>query len=135
MLEEAYKRWGKTKWYLLFKDAINLSKNGFVISKKLSSSISRSKNSLSKFENTKKYFLPNNVPLREGSIHINKNYADTLKAFENTGAKVFYNGEISNDIISTVNNVKINPGNLSHKDLLNYRVIEIEPVCSNYRSY
>jgi gamma-glutamyltranspeptidase/glutathione hydrolase len=135
LLEEAYKRWGKTKWSLLFKDAIYLSKNGFVISKKLSSSITRSKNSLSKFKNTKKYFLPNNVPLRAGSIHINKNYADTLKAFENTGAKVFYNGEISNDIISTVNNVKINPGSLSHKDLLNYKVIERKPVCSNYRSY
>ena len=135
LLEEAYKRWGKTKWSLLFKDAIYLSKNGFVISKKLSSSITRSKNSLSKFTNTKKYFLPNNVPLRAGSIHINKNYADTLKAFENTGADVFYNGEISNDIISTVNNVKINPGNLSHKDLLNYKVIERKPVCSNYRSY
>ena len=135
LLEEAYKRWGKTKWSLLFKDAINLSKNGFVISKKLSSSITRSKNSLSKFANTKKYFLPNNVPLRAGSIHINKNYADTLIAFENTGAKVFYNGEISNDIISTVNNVKINPGNLSHKDLLNYKVIERKPVCSKYRNY
>jgi gamma-glutamyltranspeptidase/glutathione hydrolase len=135
LLEEAYKRWGKTKWSLLFKDAIYLSKNGFVISKKLSSSITRSKNSLSKFKNTKKYFLPNNVPLRAGSIHINKNYADTLKAFENTGAKVFYNGEISNDIISTVNNVKINPGNLSHKDLLNYKVIERKPVCSKYRNY
>jgi len=135
LLEEAYKRWGKTKWSLLFKDAINLSKNGFVISKKLSSSITRSKNSLSKFKNTKKYFLPNNVPLRAGSIHINKNYADTLKAFENTGADVFYNGEISNDIISTVKNVKINPGSLTHKDLLNYKVIERKPVCSKYRSY
>ena len=135
LLEEAYKRWGKTKWSLLFKDAINLSKNGFVISKKLSSSITRNKNSLSKFKNTKKYFLPNNIPLRAGSTHINKNYADTLKAFANTGAKVFYNGEIGNDIISTVNNVKINPGNLSHKDLLNYKVIERKPVCSKYRNY
>ena len=135
LLEEAYKRWGKTKWSLLFKDAINLSKNGFVISKKLSSSITRNKNSLSKFKNTKKYFLPNNIPLRAGSTHINKNYADTLKAFANKGAKVFYNGEIGNDIISTVKNVKINPGNLSHKDLLNYKVIERKPVCSKYRNY
>ena len=135
LLEEAYKRWGKTKWSLLFKDAINLSKNGFVISKKLSSSITRNKNFLSKFKNTKKYFLPNNIPLRAGSTHINKNYADTLKAFANTGAKVFYNGEIGNDIISTVKNVKINPGSLTHKDLLNYKVIERKPVCSKYRSY
>ena len=64
LLEEAYKRWGKTEWSLLFKDAINLSKNGFVISKKLSSSIERSKSSLSKFLNTKKYFVPNGIPLK-----------------------------------------------------------------------
>ena len=56
-----------------------------------------------------------------------------LKLLQTTGAKVFYNGEISNDIISTVNNVKINPGSLSHKDLLNYKVIERKPVCSKYR--
>jgi len=30
LLEEAYKRWGRTKWSLLFKDAINLSNNGFI---------------------------------------------------------------------------------------------------------
>ena len=37
----AYKKWGKTKWSLLFDDAINLSNNGFVISNKLSSSIKK----------------------------------------------------------------------------------------------
>ena len=41
LLEMAYKKWGKTKWSLLFDDAINLSNNGFVISNKLSSSIKK----------------------------------------------------------------------------------------------
>jgi len=135
LLEEAYKRWGKTDWSLLFEDAINLSKNGFVISKKLSSSIKRSKRSLSKFLNTKTYFLPNDEPLKSGNIHYNKNYADTLKAFAKDGSKVFYQGFIANDIISTVNNASLNPGVLSLKDMHNYKVIQREPVCSKYREY
>ena len=135
LLEEAYKRWGKTEWSLLFKDAINLSKNGFVISKKLSSSIKRSKSSLSKFLNTKTYFLPNDIPLKSGNIHYNKNYADTLKAFAKDGSKVFYQGFIANDIVSTVNNASLNPGVLSLKDMRNYKVIQREPICSKYREY
>ena len=135
LLEEAYKRWGKTNWSLLFKDAINLSNNGFIISKKLSSSIKRSKDSLSKFKNTKVYFLPNNIPLKSGNIHLNKNYAETLKNFAREGSKVFYDGVIGDDIVSTVQKASINPGVLSHKDLLNYRVIERNPVCLKYRDY
>ena len=135
LLEEAYKRWGKTDWSLLFEDAINLSKNGFVISKKLSSSIKRSKRSLSKFLNTKTYFLPNDKPLKSGNIHYNKNYADTLKAFAEEGSKVFYQGFIANDIVTTVNNASLNPGVLSLKDMHNYKVIQREPVCSRYREY
>ena len=135
LLEEAYKRWGKTDWSLLFEDAINLSKNGFVISKKLSSSIKRSKRSLSKFLNTKTYFLPNDKPLKSGNIHYNKNYADTLKAFAEEGSKVFYQGFIANDIVTTVNNASLNPGVLSLKDMHNYKVIQREPVCSKYREY
>jgi len=135
LLEEAYKRWGKTNWSLLFKDAIKLSNDGFVVSKKLNSSIKRSKNSLSKFVNTKTYFLPNNVPLKIGDIHLNKKYANTLKAFARDGSKVFYDGAIGDDIISTVQKASINPGFLSHKDLLNYKVIERSPVCSKYRDY
>ncbi|MDC3141326.1 gamma-glutamyltransferase [Alphaproteobacteria bacterium] len=135
LLEEAYKRWGKTDWPLLFEDAINLSKNGFVISKKLSSSIKRSKRSLSKFLNTKTYFLPNDKPLKSGNIHYNKNYADTLKAFAEEGSKVFYKGFIANDIVTTVNNASLNPGVLSLKDMHDYKVIQREPICSKYREY
>ena len=135
LLEEAYKRWGKTKWSLLFKDAINLSNNGFVISKKLSSSIKKSKSSLSKFLNTKTYFLPNDIPLKSGNIHYNKEYAETLKAFAKKGSKVFYQGFLADDIVSTVNNASINPGVLSLKDMNNYKVIQREPVCTKYREY
>ena len=135
LLEESHKKWGKTKWSLLFEDAINLSNNGFVVSNKLSSSIKRSKNSLSKFVNTKLYFLPNDIPLKSGSIHFNKRYGNTLKAFAKNGSKVFYHDYIATDIVSTVNNANHNPGVLSIKDMNNYNVIERKPLCSKYKEY
>ena len=135
LLETAYNKWGKTEWSLLFKDAISLSKNGFVVSKKLSSSVKRNKKSLSKFSRTKNYFLPNKIAIQYGEILVNKNYEQTIKAFEKNRSKVFYKGIIADDIISTVQKASLNPGLLSHKDLIAYKVIERKPVCSKYREY
>jgi len=135
LLENAHKKWGKIKWSILFEDAIELADKGFVVSKKLSSSIQKNQKSLSKFKRTKNYFLPNNEPLKAGIILKNKNYAKTLKELAKNGSKSFYQGSIGDEIIDTVQNAKINPGVLDQKDLLNYTVIEREPSCINYRKY
>ena len=63
LLEQAYIKWGKMKWSLLFEDAINLSDNGFVVSEKLSSSVQKSKKSLSKFLKTREYFFSRRIIL------------------------------------------------------------------------
>jgi gamma-glutamyltranspeptidase/glutathione hydrolase len=135
LLEKAHKKWGKIKWPILFEDVIKLAEKGFIISNKLSSSIQKSKKSLSKFKRTKDYFLPNNKPLNAGMILKNKNYARTLKELAKYGTSSFYEGSIGNEIIDTVQNAKINPGILNQKDLLNYTVIEREPSCINYRKH
>ena len=135
LLENAHKKWGKIKWSILFEDAIELADKGFVVSKKLSSSIQKNQKSLSKFKRTKNYFLPNNEPLKAGIILKNKNYAKTLKELAKNGSKPFYQGSIGDEIIDTVQNAKINPGVLDQKDLLNYSVIEREPSCIIYRKY
>ena len=43
LLEKSYLKWGKTKWSLLFEDGIKLADDGFVVSKKLSSSVKKNK--------------------------------------------------------------------------------------------
>ena len=135
LLEKAHKKWGKIKWPILFEDVIKLAEKGFIVSNKLSSSIQKSKKSLSKFKRTKDYFLPNDKPLKAGMILKNKNYARTLKELAKYGTSSFYEGSIGNEIIDTVQNAKINPGILNQKDLLNYTVIEREPSCINYRKH
>jgi gamma-glutamyltranspeptidase/glutathione hydrolase len=135
LMEKAHKKWGKIKWAILFEDAIKLAENGFLVSNKLSSSIQKNEKSLSLFNRTKNYFLPNNKPLMAGEIKKNKNYAKTLSVLSLNGSKSFYEGAIGNDIIDTVKNAKINPGTLNYIDLLNYKVIERPPSCIVYRQY
>ena len=43
--------------------------------------VQKSKKSLSKFLKTREYFLPKNNPIKSGDILLNKNYAETLRAF------------------------------------------------------
>lgn len=47
----------------------------------------------------------------------------------------FYEGEIADDIVATVQQAAGNPGILSKKDLADYRIVERAPVCSPYHQY
>ena len=135
LLEIAHKKWGRIKWSVLFEDVIELAEKGFIVSNKLNSSIQKNQKSLNKFRRTRNYFLPNNKPLKAGIILNNKNYARTLKVLAKYGSSPFYQGFIGNEIIDAVQNAKINPGFLDKEDLLNYKVIEREPVCILYRKH
>ena len=135
LMYEAQKKWGNQNWTKLFDEAIFLAKNGFSVSKKLSSSIERDKDRLSKIEKTKEYFLPNGDSLKHRQILKNPAYASTMQNIANNSINDFYRGSIAQDIISTVNNYTKNPGFLEFVDLSSYRVIERDPVCIKYKVY
>ncbi len=135
LMYEAQKRWGNQNWSKLFEDAIFLGKNGFLVSKKLSSSIERDKDRLSKIKKTKEYFLPNGKSLRHKHLLKNRAYANTMQNIANNGIDNFYRGSVAQDIINTVSNYTLNPGFLKIEDLNNYNVIERDPVCVNYKVY
>jgi len=134
LLEQAYLRWGKLKWSSLFEEATSLADNGFIVSKKLSSSIERNYDSISKIKRTRDYFIPDGVQIRAGQVHRNKAYANTLSKFSMYGANIFYSGEIADDIVFTVNDSSTIEF-LSKKDLLLYEIKEKKPVCSSYHDY
>ena len=119
----------------VFNDAIKLAKNGFSVSKKLEASIKRDADRLKKAEMTKNYFFPNGKGLLHQQIVVNNAYAQTLQIIADEGLDDFYDGDIANDIISTVQDYKSNPGFLSKTDLKNYQIIERKPVCVMYKNY
>ena len=135
LMKEAHNKWGQLDWSFLFNDAIKLAKNGFSVSKKLEASIKRDADRLKKAEMTKNYFFPNGKGLLHQQIVVNNAYAQTLQIIADEGLDDFYDGDIANDIISTVQDYKSNPGFLSKTDLKNYQIIERKPVCVMYKNY
>jgi len=135
LLEEAHKRWGNKVWSGLFEDAIALANDGFAVSPRLAGLVANDADRLARFATSAAYFLPGGQPLQAGSILKNPDYAATLTALANGGARAFYEGEIAADIVATVTAAKGNPGVLSTRDLANYRIKEREPVCVDYRAH
>ena len=136
LLHETHQKYGKLEWSEVISPAIGLAEDGFKLSPRLNSSISRSAESLYKYQTTRDYFLSEEgVPLFVGTIVTNKEYANTLRAISKNGADAFYKGEIAQNIVDTVQNAEGNPGRLSLEDLNSYEIIEREPACYRYRDH
>ncbi|MEM6593525.1 MAG: gamma-glutamyltransferase [Pseudomonadota bacterium] len=135
LMEEAHRRWGNLDWSGLFDDAIRLADEGFAVSPRLASLVASDQEFLSRFPRTASYFLPGGVPLQTGDLLKNEAYADTLSRIAGEGAAVFYEGEIAQGIIDTVQNAEGNPGVLAMRDLANYEVKARPAVCATYRAH
>ncbi|MCV5942086.1 gamma-glutamyltransferase family protein, partial [Escherichia coli] len=84
------------------------------VSPRLASLIANDAERLSRFPTTKAYFFnADGSPKAEGTLLKNPEYAKTLTAIAEQGAKAFYQGDIATDIIKTVQNAPGNPGVLA----------------------
>ena len=89
LMAEAHGRWGRAEWPGLFADAIRLAEHGFAVSPRLARQIVEDAAHLSRFADTRDYFLPGGQPLQAGQILRNPDYADTLSRLADEGAQVF----------------------------------------------
>ncbi len=133
LMEAAHKRWGKLEWNTLFTDGISLAEEGFIVSPRLAGLVARDAERLSRFDQTRAYFLPDDTPIKAGDTLKNPDYAATLSTISLNGAKAFYEGVMATAIVETVQTAKGNPGVLSETDLAIYEVKERRPVCAAYR--
>lgn len=135
LLEETHKRWGILKWRDLFTPAIRLAEDGFAISPRLAELIKLDRERLARDPVTAAYFLnPDGSPKTAGTILRNPEYAATLRAIAEEGAKAFTTGAIAQDIVERVNRDPVQPGRLSMEDLRAYRVVAREAPCIDYRT-
>ncbi len=135
LMAEAHARWGRADWPGLLDEAITLAQDGFAVSPRLAALIAGDAERLSRFEDTRDYFLPGGVPLRAGQVLRNPDYADTLRLLATTGARGFYTGEMALDIAERVQRSGKSSGVLAPIDLAIYRVKERPAVCAPYRGY
>ena len=115
----------------LINPSIKLAKEGFILSDFQAKNLNKYKQKFLQDKEAKKIFTrPNGFS--KGDILVQKNLANTLEKIKLNGKEEFYSGDTANKI---ANFFKINGGILSLKDLNEYKIKILKPVCGNYRNY
>lgn len=135
-LKKAHDKYGKLPWNALFKDAINLAENGFIVSPRLEKLVAMEFNpGITKLAKIKNYFFPNGVAIKSGQVLKNAKLAAVYRSLATDGVDAFYQGWIAKKIVSAVQNSAIAPGRLTLADMKNYRAQELPAVCGPYHQY
>lgn len=124
---EIHSKFGSLPIEELFRPAIDLSNNGYVVTKKQSNSLTGKLEDFIKINGneslySKRYF--------EGDTIKNIKFAETLKKISEFGPKAFYEGEIADMI---VRDVKKSGGIMTVDDLKNYKSVWRDPVKFKYK--
>ena len=124
---EIHAKFGSLPIEDLFKPAIDLANNGFVVTQKQSNSLSGKLEDFIKVNGeeslySKKYY--------EGDTIKNARFAETLSKISEYGPEVFYGGEIGEMIVNSVNKTG---GIMTIDDLKNYESVWRDPVKFKYK--
>lgn len=132
----AHKQYGTLPWEALFKPAIELAEQGFVVSPRLHGLLARQLNpGVLSMPIINEYFYPNGKLIEVGSVKKNQPLADLYKDIAKQGIDAFYKGENAKQMVNAVQHSKIAPGKLSVQDLADYKSKERDAVCIQYRAY
>ena len=124
---EIHAKFGSLPIEDLFKPAIDLANNGFVVTQKQSNSLSDKLDDFIKVNGeeslySKKYY--------KGDTIKNIKFAETLSKISEFGPEVFYGGEIGEMIVNSVNK---SGGLMTLNDLQNYESVWRDPVKFKYK--
>lgn len=135
-LYQAHQRYGMLPWSDLFTDAIRLAEDGFPVSDRMAAQLAVGWNRGIKHSTAAShYFYPEGQPLQAGEIITNPAYAEVLRQVAAEGPEAFYQGDNATALVQTVQQARVNAGQLSLNDLAEYTAVERAPVCGRYRSY
>jgi len=124
---EIHAKFGSLPIEDLFKPAIDLANNGFVVTQKQSNSLSGKLDDFIKVNGeeslySKRYY--------EGDTIKNIKFAETLSKISEFGPEIFYGGEIGEMIVNSVNRTG---GIMTLNDLENYKSVWRDPVEFKYK--
>lgn len=132
-LELAHKSHGKLAWADLFQPAIELARQGFPVSPRLSAALADEKALRDDAAARAYFYAPVGTAWPAGHVLKNPDLARTLDVVARGGADAFYRGPLAQRIAATVRGAAKNPGDLTEADLAAYRAKERPAVCGPYR--
>lgn len=133
MLELAHREHGRLAWSRSWQPAIDLATRGFPVPPRMAGVIRQVQGFGPLTPDAARYLTRDDqVPLAEGDIVRNPDYAATLGRIAAEGSRGFYEGPVAEAIVAAARR-EPRPGSLTLDDLKSYRAVKLEPVCRSYR--
>jgi gamma-glutamyltranspeptidase/glutathione hydrolase len=128
--------YGTWKLDQCFKPAINLANNGWILNKYSADRMIEYSDIIKLFNSSSSIYFHSNGTLRKnGEMMKNTDLGKTLELIAQDEGFSFYNGEIAQDIISSIQTSDVNPGNVSIDDFKSYIAVERNPIKFEYKGY
>ncbi|MGI8436594.1 MAG: gamma-glutamyltransferase [Chthoniobacterales bacterium] len=133
-MELALKKYGSGNltWAELIEPARKLAADGFVVSHQMTKLLTDNHDLLARNAESRRIFLRDEKPFREGEILKQPELAATLARLQKKGAREFYEGETARLLAE---DMKVHAGLITQEDLGNYVAKEREPLRGSYRGY
>jgi gamma-glutamyltranspeptidase/glutathione hydrolase len=128
----AHQKYGNLPWERVLEVAIKYARNGFTVYEALHSSLKHKKKYFEMFPESMKIYFPNGETIEVGDTLRQLDLANTLEKISMFGDSVFYEGEIAEEIVRSVQHFG---GILSTEDFKNYSARVRAPVKFDYRGY
>ncbi|TWB48710.1 gamma-glutamyltransferase [Nitrospirillum viridazoti] len=142
LLAEAHKRYGKLPWATLFQPAIQLARDGFVVSPRLALLLKGLTPQLKDRPDMLALFFHTGpdgslTPLQAGETFRNPAMAHTLEVLAAQGPDAYYHGVLGQDLAKHLADSALpnGPALVTAQDLAAYKVEERDPLCTPYRQW
>ncbi len=126
----AVERYGSRPWAELIAPAEHWARRGFPIYPMIAQGILSWEEDLRRYRGSRELLFPNDEPLREGELLVQRDLADLLRRLAKEGYRSFYEGEIAHHIAAYVSS---EGGILQESDLNGYQPFVREPLRVPYR--
>ncbi len=129
----AVERFGRLPWKAACQAGIRHAAEGFAIDEVYARKLATTAATLAAFPATRAIFLqPDGSPWPEGHRLVQRDLAATYRRLAEAGPEWFYAGEFA---AATAAYMKSSGGFLTESDFRDYRVVEREPLVSQYRGW
>nr|WP_233583212.1 gamma-glutamyltransferase [Candidimonas sp. SYP-B2681] len=125
---------GRLSWDRLFAPAIALAEQGFPVSDRLHTLLKKNNGLRDQADAAAYFYDASGEPWPVGHRLVNEPLAQVFRRVAREGPAAFYEGDIAQDMVNAVAAHAI-PGDLTKKDLANYRALERSPLCAPYKLY
>ena len=129
---EAHEKFGHLSWADLVQPAINLAKNGFVLTEQEAQNLNEAREDFIQYNTIKPEFLLRSENWQSGDTIVMTDLAHTLERIRDHQKAGFYQGETARLLLEEMQR---GHGLITQQDLAQYKAIWRQPVVGHFKSY